>query len=187
MDTAIIPSTEHDHRTHADTTDPLARRSQQPPSIPGWGADLDHANRPAVPMERTPPRLANVHWDAPEQQVARVKIHHSVERPGITPVFGTSTPPSGLSGKMRDLAFRYSESDLRHWMILLAADRVNVGEGLLHDLASGHVPNIFAEMGGPAEWRYNKAGFVRKALVVSAVAGLAVYLLRRRSARHLAR
>ena len=25
--------------------------------IKGWGADLDHKNRPAVPMERTPPRL----------------------------------------------------------------------------------------------------------------------------------
>src|SRR3712207_7304024 len=25
--------------------------------IQGWGADLDPADRPAVPMERTPPRL----------------------------------------------------------------------------------------------------------------------------------
>jgi hypothetical protein len=180
MDYSITPSTEEDPHSYADKTDPLARRNQQPPDVPGWGADLDHANRPAVPMERTPPRLPNVHWDAPAQQVARVKIHHSTERPGITPVFGTSTPPSGLSGKMRDLAFRYSENDLRHWMILLAADRVNVGEGLLQDLAHGHIPNIFAEMGGPAEWRYNRAGFVRKAVVATAVVGLAIYWMRRR-------
>jgi hypothetical protein len=89
-------------------------------------------------------------------------------------------PPSGISGAMRRLAFRYSENDLRHWLILLAADRVNVGEGLVSDLAHGHVPNIFREMGGPAEWRYNRAGFVRKAVVFTAVVGAAVYLARRR-------
>ena len=90
-----------------------------------------------------------------------VKVYPSVERPGITPVYGTSTPPAGLSGKMRDVAYRYAENDLRHWLILLLADRVNVGEGLLEDLARGHLPNIYREMGGPAELRYNRAGFVR--------------------------
>ena len=180
MDSVITPSTEHGATTHTDKTDPNVRREQKPPEgVTGWGADLDPANRPAVPMERTPPRLDNVHWDEPEQQQAHVKIHHSIERPGITPIFGSTVPPSGLSGKMRDLAFRYSESDLRHWMILLAADRVNVGEGLLQDLAQGHIPNIFAEMGGPAEWRYNRAGFYRKAAVTGAVLALAVYWMRR--------
>ena len=62
-----------------------------------------------------------------------VEILHSMERPGITPVFGTSTPPRGVSGRMRRRAFRRSESDIRHWMMLLAADRVNVVEGLLAD------------------------------------------------------
>ena len=28
--------------------------------IPGWGADLDPANRPAYPKERTPPRRVEV-------------------------------------------------------------------------------------------------------------------------------
>jgi hypothetical protein len=95
-------------------------------------------------------------------------------------VFGTSTPPSGVSGLIRAGAFRYSENDLRHWGLLLFADRVNVVEGILQDLAHGHVPNIFAEMGIRSEWRYNRAGLVRKALVASAAVGLAVYLLRRR-------
>lgn len=102
--------------------------------IVGWGADLDSANRPAVPKERTPPRLEGVHWDVPEQQPVRVEILHSIERPGITPVFGTAVPPSGLSGVIRRRAFRRSENDLRHWLLLLAADRVNVVEGLLEDL-----------------------------------------------------
>ena len=168
------------NRIYTEHTDPLARQRAPRPQVNGWGADLDPGNRPAVPMERTPPRLPNVHWDQPSPQEVRVRVLHSTERPGITPVFGTTLPPSGLSGMMRELAFKYSENDLRHWLILLAADRVNVGEGILSDLAHGHIPNLFAEMGGPAEWRYNRAGFMRKALVASAVVGLVVYLRRRR-------
>jgi hypothetical protein len=165
---------------YIENTDPLVRRRAPQPDVSGWGADLDLSRRPAVPKERTPPRLDNVHWDQPEAQHSRVKVFHSNERPGLTPVFGTTVPPSGLSGMMRGLAFRYSENDIRHWLILLAADRVNAGEGLLSDLAHGQVPNLFAEMGGPAEWRHNKAGFARKALVAGAVVTLAVYLARRR-------
>ena len=169
--------------TYIENTDPVQRqKAHHREDLPGWGADADPANRPAVPKERTPPRLPNVHWDQPEAQEAHVRVFHSTERPGLTPVFGTSTPPSGLSGKMRELAFRFSENDIRHWLILLAADRVNVGEGLLDDLAHGHVPNIFAEMGWRSEWRYNRAGFIKKALVAGAVVGTAVYLMRRRGA-----
>ncbi len=103
--------------------------------VPGWGADLDRRNRPAVPMERTPPRLENVHWDEPEQQPQRVEILQSIERPpGLPPVFGTSVPPSGLSGSLRRAAFGYSENDLRHWLMLLGADRINVIEGLADDV-----------------------------------------------------
>jgi len=101
--------------------------------ILGWGADLDRANRPAVPMERTPARLEGAREGEPAQQAVTVEVLHSVEKPGITPVFGTSNPPRGLSGWMRRRAFRRSESDIRHWMMLLAADRVNVVEGLLAD------------------------------------------------------
>lgn len=101
--------------------------------IPGWGADLDRADRPAIPMERTPPRLDGLHWDAPRAQASRVEVLHSIERPGITPVYGTSCPPKGLSGWIRRRAFRHSENNLRHWMMLLAADRVDVVEGVLGD------------------------------------------------------
>lgn len=34
-----------------------------------------------------------------------------------------------MSGAIRRRAFRHSEKDLRHWMMLLLADRVNVVEG----------------------------------------------------------
>jgi hypothetical protein len=178
MDTTILD----EGTIYTENTDPLARqKAHQPRDVQGWGADLDPQNRPAVPKERTPPRLDNVHWEQPAPQSVRVKVLHSTERPGLTPVFGTTVPPSGLSGKMRELAFRYSENDLRHWLILMLADRVNVGEGLVDDLRSGYLPNVFKEMGGPAEWRYNRAGFVKKAVIASAVVGLAIYLMRRRS------
>ena len=102
--------------------------------IEGWGADLDPKDRPAVPKERTPPRLENVPWDYPDQQPVRVEVFHSTERPGITPVFGTAVPPAGLSGAIRRRAYSHSENDLRHWLMLLAADRVNVVEGLFADV-----------------------------------------------------
>jgi hypothetical protein len=166
---------------YVENTDPVERQhAHRRSDLPGWGADADPSNRPAVPKERTPPRLPELHWDQPEAQHAQVKVFHSTERPGMTPVFGSTVPPSGLSGLLRQAAFRYSENDLRHWLILLAADRVNVGEGLVDDLAHGHVPNIFAEMGLGAAWRYNRAGVVKKAIVASALLGTAVYLMRRR-------
>lgn len=183
VDSRITP-TNQSSGVYVEKTPPEARRAQAAnrSHIQGWGADLDRANRPAVPKERTPPRL-QVPWDAPELQHSKVKVYHSVERPGVTPVYGTSTPPSGLSGKMRDLAYKYAENDLRHWLILLLADRVNVGEGLLQDLAHGHIPNVYREMGGPAELRYNRAGFVRKAAATTVVLGLAYVWMRRRGHR----
>jgi hypothetical protein len=189
MDVDTTPSTQRNAPAYVERTDPIERqhRHAETGHIRGWGADVDPENRPAVPMERTPPRLDGVHWDAPEQQVAPHghAIHHSTERPGITPVFGTSVAPAGVSGRMRDLAFRYSENDLRHWLILLGADRVNMVEGLLSDLAHGHVPNLWKEMGLASEWRYNRAGFVRKAATAAALAGLAVYLMKRRRSRRM--
>jgi hypothetical protein len=101
--------------------------------IEGWGADIDKRDRPAYPKERMPPRLEGVHWDQPEQQRREVEVFHSTERPGITPVFGTSVPPAGLSGVIRRRAYKISENDIRHWLILMFADRVDVVEGLLAD------------------------------------------------------
>lgn len=129
--------------------------------IPDWGVDLDPSQRPAVPMERTPPRLQGVHWQHPAQQAPTVEILHSIERPGITPVFGTSVPPSGVSGWIRRRAFERSESDMRHWMLLVLADRVNVAEGLLDDA--------------------RRSPRARAAAFGLAGAALAVWLLRRRA------
>ena len=162
-----------------NTTDAMAR-----PDIEGWGADLDKANRPAVPMERTPPRFMNVHWTEIEQQPVKMKVFHSVERPGITPIFGTSSQPRGLSGVIRTLAYKSTENDIRHWLLLLFADRVDMVEGIIDDLKRGYVPNIFAEMGIKSEWKYNKAGLIRKVAITAGVIGLASYFLIGRRSRN---
>jgi hypothetical protein len=49
---------------------------------------------------------------------------------------------------IRRLAFKYSESSYGHWLPLMLADRVNVVEGVLDDLAHGHVPNLSTSSGG---------------------------------------
>lgn len=172
-----------DTTVYVENTEPDERQKPPPPGIQGWGADLDPAARPAVPMERTPPRFIQPHHEQPEQQPVTVKVYHSTERPGLTPVYGTSAPPSGVSGLIRKGAYRFSENDLRRWLMLLFADRVNVVEGIIDDLAHGHVPNLFTEMGGPAEWRYNRKGFIRKAVIAGAVLGVVLYLNERRRRR----
>lgn len=161
------------------TTSSSAPTSQQlKAQVPGWGADLDHADRPAYPKERQPPRLPAHAQRQPQQQVQDVEVLHSIERPGITPVFGSTLPPRGLSGRVRRYAFGFSENDLRHWLLLLLADRINVVEGLGQDLAHGHVPNLIAEMGWHAEWRYNRPALIRRLLTASAMTGLALLLWR---------
>lgn len=148
--------------------------------IKGWGADLDHKNRPAVPMERTPPRYTPANMPEPQAQAQRVEVLVSNERPGITQLHGTAQPPSGLSGMLRRAAFKFTENDIRHWLILLGADRINVVEGIVDDLAHGHVPNILGEMGIKSEWQHNKKGLATKVAIAGAI-GAAAYLLLKRS------
>ena len=179
----MLPSSpDHVHRDHC-ADDPAAQAGQPKvdrSQIQGWGADLDRANRPAYPMARMPARLDNPPAGPTSDQPLNMTVFHSIERPGVTPLFGTAAPPKGLSGKIRQFAYKLSESDIQHWLLLLLADRVNVAEGVGEDLMSGRVPNIFAEMGAGAELRHNPAGFARKAAVATAVVGIGYYLLRRR-------
>jgi hypothetical protein len=183
MDIQTRPTSRRDHSATRRERDDSKKSPADFSHIKGWGADLDPKNRPAYPMERTPPRLEGLHWHDVEDQPLKMKVYHSVERPGITPVFGTSTPPSGISGRIRDVAYGFSENDVRHWMLLLLADRINVAEGIGQDFMRGRIPNIFAEMGIKAELRYNRAGLIRKAAVASAVIGAGYFLLKRREAR----
>jgi hypothetical protein len=137
-----------------------------PSEIPGWGIDSDPENDPTYPMrDVSKDDTAGLHWHRPALQHPTVEILHSTEHPRLPAVFGTSCPPSGLSGLMRRRAFRHSEGKWAHWLMLLMADRVNVVEGIFQDFGQGRFPNIYAEMGGPAEWKHNRTGFVRKAAI----------------------
>lgn len=118
--------------------------------IVGWGVDLDPKDRPAVPKEKLNLETG-AHWKFPERQVANYEREMSPEHKFLTPVFGTSCPPTGLSGAIRRFAFRYSEGQSAHWLLLMLADRVDVVESNVKDALRGRPDNVFAEMGLSAE------------------------------------
>jgi hypothetical protein len=124
--------------------------------IPGWGVDLDPKDRPSVPRERFEPTGA--HWEFPERQPEKWPRERSIEHKFLTPVFGTSCPPKGLSGVLRKVAYaRYSEGRAAHWLILLAADRVDAIESHLSSFATLHPDNPVTETGVLSE--FSRHGF----------------------------
>src|SRR4051794_32565445 len=126
----------------AETSDELRAR------IPGWGVDLDPADRPAVPRERFDPEGSGARWEFPERQPEKWPRERSIEHKFLTPVFGTSAPPKGLSGVIRKYAYaKYSEGRAAHWLLLVAADRVDMWESTLGSFASRHPDNIVKETG----------------------------------------
>jgi hypothetical protein len=161
----------------------MENTAKDPSQIKGWGVDADPKNDPTYPMKhRNDGEHAGYSWERPPQQPITTEILHSIERPDVTSVFGTSTPPSGLSGSIRRFAFRYSESSYGHWLPLMLADRVSVVEGVLDDLKHSRVPNVFAELGWKAEWKYNRTSLVRRILVrVVLVSAVVAYFRSRRA------
>lgn len=150
-----------------------------PSTIPGWGIDADPRNDPTYPMrDRSRDDDRGMSWERPPLQTRRVEILASIEHNRLPAVLGTSTPPRGLSGVIRRQAFRYSESQWAHWLMLMAADRVNVVEGLVEDVGRGRIPNVPAEMGVRSELAHNRAGFVEKVAIAGAVVGLGILLTR---------
>jgi hypothetical protein len=130
-----------------ETPEQLAAR------IPGWGADKDPADRPSVPRERLDLE-SGAHWDEPEQQPELVPRERSIEHARLTPVFGTAQPLHGVSGAIRRHAYAaYSEGRAAHWLLLIAADRVDAVEQHLASLASPHPDNPVTETGVLAEGR----------------------------------
>ena len=146
--------------------------------INGWGVDADPTNEPTHPIKNyTGDDHQRLTWERPPLQKVTVEILKSNERPTLSAVFGTSSPPSGLSGAIRRYAFRFSESEYGHWLPLLLADRINVVEGIVDDFRQGHVPNIFAEKGWKADWKYNREGLVKNVLVGVVVTTVVIALL----------
>lgn len=104
--------------------------------VPGWGVDLDPADRPAFPRERRD-LDSGAHWVLPEQQPELSPRERSIEHERLTPVFGTAQPMKGASGLLKKLAYaRFSEGRAAHWLLLVASDRVDAVESHLASFGS---------------------------------------------------
>lgn len=150
-----------------------------PATIPGWGVDADPGNNPTYPYRDRTKDDHSGSWQRPSSQPAEVEILQSIEHKQRPAVVGTPNPPSGLSGALRRMAFRKSESNLLHWMLLLGADRVNMVEGVVDDMGRAHVPNIPAEMGVRAAWQHNRGNLLLKTVVVAGAVAIAAAAMSR--------
>jgi hypothetical protein len=139
--------------------------------VMGW--DRDPASRPGVPMSAAPSRAEGAPASDPVAQAGGEGREHRAALDGPTPVFGTAQPLHGLSGAIRRAAYRIHEHRARHWMLLMAADRVDVLEDRLGALLTGPLEAVGAE---------SAAGRVRSnplPYVAGAAAGAALVLVAR--------
>lgn len=117
-------------------------------NIQGWGADLDPANRPGVPREYNHENVLSPHHHRPiaHQQKPGRDVNLTLERGSMTPIFGDTVAPGPVSTPLRKFAFRFSEDRLRHWLLLLLADRADMVEGWFEDVAQGKMPMLLPRM-----------------------------------------
>jgi hypothetical protein len=122
--------------------------------IPGWGADLDPANRPSYPKERFAPEATGAHWDLPARQDGGEGRERSIEHEMLPPVFGTAQPLHGMSGAIRRFAYaRFSEGRAAHWLLLVLGDRVESFGAHVRSFASRHPDNPITQTGVLSELR----------------------------------
>ena len=134
-----------------ETADQLRAR------IPGWGVDLDPKDRPSVPKLQFQENLSGAHWgETPDQQPEKWPRERSIEHARLTPVFGTSSPPKGLSGAIRKFSYaRYSEGRSAHWLLLILADRVDAWENHLRSFLTLRPDNPITETGVLSEFTHH--------------------------------
>ena len=145
-DPAIPSAYVRDKRTPPPSRDELRAR------IPGWGVDLDPADRPSHPKLQYPAETG-AHWDFPDRQPGSEGRERSVEHAFVTPVFGTVQPLHGVSGAIRRLAYeRYSEGRLGHWLLLIAGDRVEAWGAHLRSFATTRPDNPITQTGVLSEF-----------------------------------
>ena len=141
-----------------DKRTPPPSREELRARIPGWGADLDPADRPSYPKLQYPADTG-AHWDFPDRQPGSQGREHSIEHAFVTPVFGTAQPLHGVSGAIRRFAYaRFSEGRLAHWTLLIVGDRVDSWGSQLSSLFTGHPDNPVTETGVRTELSHDGAG-----------------------------
>lgn len=134
-----------DKRTPPPSRDELRAR------IPGWGVDLDPADRPSHPKLQYPAETG-AHWEFPDRQPEKFPRERSIEHAMLTPVFGTAQPRKGLAGAIRTYAYeRFSEGRAAHWLLLVAADRVDAIEAHVASFATTRPDNPITETGVKGE------------------------------------
>jgi len=132
----------------SDKRTPAPSREELRARIPGWGADLDPADRPSHPKLQYAPDTTGARWRFPDRQPGAEGREHSIEHAFLTPVFGTAQPLHGASGAIRRLAYvRFSEGRLAHWLLLIIGDRVDAWGSHLRSFASLHPDNPITETG----------------------------------------
>lgn len=123
--------------------------------IPGWGADLDPADRPSFPQERSDLPATGAHWDFPERQRMDSRRERSIEHKFLTPVYGTAQPLHGVSGAIRRYAYRrFSEARAAHWLLLVLGDRVEAVGAHARSLLSARPDNPVTQTGVLSEPRH---------------------------------
>jgi hypothetical protein len=53
-------------------------------------------------------------------------------------------------------------------------------EGIIDDIIHGHIPNIFAERGMKADWKYNRKELVRNVVIAATVTTVLIAFVKRR-------
>lgn len=87
-------------------------------------------------MRAAPSTAAGAPSSDPVPQEGAEQREHRAALDAPTPVFGTAQPLRGPSGVVRHLAYRVPEHYARHWMLLMAADRLDVLEARLGGLSA---------------------------------------------------
>src|SRR3954447_14083788 len=143
------PGFDPERMTYAAEKPPLPETAEQLRArIPGWGVDLDPADRPSHPKLATQEDRSGAHWDFPDRQPETFPRERSIEHAFLTPVFGTAQPLHGPSGAIRRFAYRrFSEGRAAHWLLLIAADRVDAWGSHLRSFASLHPDNPVTQTG----------------------------------------
>ena len=131
-----------------DKRTPTPSREELRARIPGWGVDLDPADRPSHPKLQYAPDATGAHWRFPDRQAGSEGRERSIEHAFVTPVFGTAQPLHGASGAIRRLAYaRFSEGRLAHWLLLIVGDRVDAWGSHLRSFATLHPDNPITQTG----------------------------------------
>lgn len=92
------------------------------------GVDLEPSRRPGYSSLRGIRPFPHAKWPIAQQPRTVKVLMHGRPNKTFPPVFGTDVPPHGLSGRIREAAYRHPDHEMRHHTMRLFADRVDSWE-----------------------------------------------------------